>query len=922
MSEALESVLAQTWPEWDLLCWDDCSTDRSRQVIERYVSDRVRYVLSPEDTPLGRARQLAIEQADGDWLAFLDQDDVWTPRKLELQMALADDPRVALIYGRTVAFDERGRTREYDHRHEFTPLPEGDIFERLFVDSCFIAMSSVLLRRSAVMELGPIPPEITVCPDYHLYLGVARSHRARAVEQVVCRYRVHSDSMTRRTVGRIHDEVLLLIDRWESDLGPSLTAHRRRVHHTVAAYEQMSNLQSLGSGIRRLLRHGSVPYLLSRPFARAFRAVRRRIQTPRWKRFGPAASAPAQDGRVTVLSTLVNADSFQGTLAALESMVARRVAGYVSCANVYSVMLAIDDPGYREVQNGAARVTTDGMPIVWALRLLGHPSERVHNDDLFLAACRAHPEWRHFLVGGRVGQPEEVAAALRRLCPGVEIVGTAATPQRPVPPLETEDIVERIRQSRADLVWVGMGTPAQDFWMRLASARVGAPMIGVGSSFDMLTGRTRPTPAWMKKSGLQWLFRLAQEPRRLAFRYFHYNPRFAWAFAGQMVRRLTGRIEEQPASDNDRSAIAETETGGDELDLSVIIVSYNVERLLADCLHSVARELEGVRHEVFVVDSASSDGTVALVREAFPSVRLIVSAENIGFSAGNNLALPHCRGRKVVLLNPDTIVHPGGLRRLMESLDADRRLGAAGPRLLLADGSIQPESARRLPTAANLICWLFLLDKLEWKLRFGGGSRHSVRNPPDATLFDQFYLWSWKRDVSCEVDSISGACVMLRRDVLAEIGTLDEASPLYLDDIDLCRRIRNAGWRIRYCEDARVSHLWQKSSSQLRREADLYELVCHSTWLYLRKHEGRASALLFAATAAVAGVIRVAASMLALPFMPDSTRQACRRQIAMSAALLRWGTRIPKSPPRFGFACEEPAARRVPPAGATTEARS
>lgn len=293
LPDALESVLGQTWTDWDLLCWDDWSTDRSRDVIERYTSDRIRYVRSPEDTPLGRARQLAIEQCSGEWLAFLDQDDVWTPRKLELQMQFADDPRVGLIYGRTVAFTHRGRNREYDHRHEFSALPQGDIFRSLFVDSCFVAMSSVMLRRSALLDLDPIPDWIEICPDYHLYLEVARRHEARAVEDVICRYREHAGSMTRRTLGRIQDEVLLLIDRWEAELSPELAAHRRRVHHTVAAYEQMRHLSTLPQGLSRLLRNGSVPYLLSRPFARAFRAARRRLQTPFWKRVPEGvASAP------------------------------------------------------------------------------------------------------------------------------------------------------------------------------------------------------------------------------------------------------------------------------------------------------------------------------------------------------------------------------------------------------------------------------------------------------------------------------------------------------------------------------------------------------------------------------------------------------------------------------------------------------
>ena len=121
LREALDSVLSQTFADWELIVWDDCSTDDSAQIVGEYQDRRIRYFLSPEDTPLGKARDQAIRQATGEWLAFLDQDDVWLPRKLEKQMALAEDG-VGIIYGRTVLFDARhGNLRDYDYAHEFTP---------------------------------------------------------------------------------------------------------------------------------------------------------------------------------------------------------------------------------------------------------------------------------------------------------------------------------------------------------------------------------------------------------------------------------------------------------------------------------------------------------------------------------------------------------------------------------------------------------------------------------------------------------------------------------------------------------------------------------------------------------------------------------------------------------------------------------
>ena len=242
--------------------------------------------------------------------------------------------------------------------------------------------------------------------------------------------------------------------------------------------------------------------------------------------------------RAEVIGTPVSVTSFQGAVQALAALVEAQQGGYVCPANAYSLVLCRDDAHYRGVVDRAPLVTADGMPVVWALRWLRHrQAERVHNDDLCLAACAQHPHWRHYLVGGREGQPEEVARALQARFPGIQVVGCRPTPQRPVPAAHTQAIVDDIRASGATVVWVGLGTPAQDFWMHTVAGQVGAPMVGVGSLFDLLAGRTRAAPDWMKRNGLQWLFRLAQEPRRLFTRYAVFNTRFVLALAGQLARR-------------------------------------------------------------------------------------------------------------------------------------------------------------------------------------------------------------------------------------------------------------------------------------------------------------------------------------------------------------------------------------------------
>jgi glycosyltransferase involved in cell wall biosynthesis len=285
LREALDSVLAQTFADWELIVWDDRSTDDSAAVVSQCRDSRIRYFLSPEDTPLGRARELAIRQATGEWLAFLDQDDIWLPHKLERQMALSKE-NVGIIYGRTVLFDaRRGDLRDYDYAHEFGPLPEGDIFVGLFREACFIAMSSALLRRSAVVEIRGIPAAIEVVPDYYLYTAIARRWQARAVQEVICRYRIHQGSLTRMHQHRLqlHAEPLAIVENWADCLDPRLAAYRRMTYSTALALEEIKRIRTLWTGLRRLLSDGSVLWLLSRPTAIGWRLLRRRFRRPYWR---------------------------------------------------------------------------------------------------------------------------------------------------------------------------------------------------------------------------------------------------------------------------------------------------------------------------------------------------------------------------------------------------------------------------------------------------------------------------------------------------------------------------------------------------------------------------------------------------------------------------------------------------------------
>jgi glycosyltransferase involved in cell wall biosynthesis len=285
LAEAVDSVLAQTFYDWELLIWDDCSIDDSHDVVHRYTDTRIRYVRSDTPVSLGEARQAAIELARGEWIAFLDQDDLWLPDKLQRQLALARAKLdVALIYGRTVRFYPGGMERDYDQAHEYTPLPEGDIFSSLFADSCYIAMSSAMFRRSAVAAIGGIPVALSIIPDYYLYTAVAKRYPAAAVQQVVCRYRMHPDNTSQTKAVTVHREALRLMDMWSNDVAPDVIAKCRRHHSTQIALAGMRSGATFFSGLNRLWHDGSVMSQVLRPFYFVFHLTRRSLITPIWRK--------------------------------------------------------------------------------------------------------------------------------------------------------------------------------------------------------------------------------------------------------------------------------------------------------------------------------------------------------------------------------------------------------------------------------------------------------------------------------------------------------------------------------------------------------------------------------------------------------------------------------------------------------------
>ena len=240
--------------------------------------------------------------------------------------------------------------------------------------------------------------------------------------------------------------------------------------------------------------------------------------------------APRANSRFDVLGVPVSAIDMTQALTTIDGWVETRAQHYVCVTGVHGVMESQSDEELRTIHAKAGMVTPDGMPLVWLAHLAGRPHvERVYGPDLMLACCQRSLETgaRHYFFGGAPGIADRLAERLSARFPGLAVAGTYCPPFRPMSPEEDAELIARIDSAAADIVWVGLSTPKQERWMASHMGRLSAPvLVGVGAAFDFHAGVKRQAPRWMQRSGLEWLFRLASEPRRLGRRYLVNNPLF------------------------------------------------------------------------------------------------------------------------------------------------------------------------------------------------------------------------------------------------------------------------------------------------------------------------------------------------------------------------------------------------------------
>lgn len=302
------------------------------------------------------------------------------------------------------------------------------------------------------------------------------------------------------------------------------------------------------------------------------------------------------------------------------------------------------------------------------------------------------------------------------------------------------------------------------------------------------------------------------------------------------------------------------------VDLSIIIVNWNVRDYLRDCLRSIDANRGDLVLEVIVVDSASSDGSVEMVAAEFPWVRLMIREDNVGFPRGNNLGLAASHGRAILLLNPDTVILGDAISVMFSYLMTHADVGALGPQLLNPDGSVQ-SSRRRFPSLLTAFFESTWLDRLA------------------PNLLRHYYALDLPDGEPAEVDWLTGACIMAPRAVYERIGGLDEAYYMYSEELDWCRRIKEAGWRVLYFPEARTVHHYGKSSEQAVTARHIN--FNRAKLRYFRKYHGPAAAAILRLFLLIVYVWQM--KLEGLKWLAGSQRELRRQRIRAYYDVVRSG---------------------------------
>lgn len=262
------------------------------------------------------------------------------------------------------------------------------------------------------------------------------------------------------------------------------------------------------------------------------------------------------------------------------------------------------------------------------------------------------------------------------------------------------------------------------------------------------------------------------------------------------------------------------------IEISVIIVNWNTKKLLLDCVDSLYKTTHQSKIEIIVIDNASTDNSVSALRSSFPQVHVVANPSNLGFAKANNIGIMKAKGRFICLINSDVKVLDGALDQMSRYMDAHHEVGAVGP-LTYRGNMIIQKNCRKFPTLRNLFCEEFFLNRIF----------------PGISFFQGRDMIQYDYQSIMEIEALAGCFLMVRRDIVDQVGVLDERFFFYSEDVDWCKRIHNAGWKLIHYPKAQIIHYGRGSSSNAPIKFQLQLLKAN--WQYWRKHKSLLECFLF-----------------------------------------------------------------------------
>ena len=490
LARTIESVLMQAGPTVDLeyFILDNCSEDGTQEILDHYAHLPTITIIRSPDQGQADAINRGWVLGTGEIFAWLNADDVYLPNALKTVASYFETRSdLNVIYGEAIYIDAQDRVLK-----SVTNIRNYSKSQLQIHD--FITQPATFLRREVIKTTGQLAQTIRYVFDWDYWIRVSMRYEFVRVNEQLAGYRVTGQNLTSTGKGKRFREMLNLVWRYGGLVG-MLQFGLRLVRKKLAQQVEMPE-----------------------------------VEMPAMKPVTPPLKSRS------ILGCRVDGVDYDSACDRIEARVLQRQPGYVIAANVHVIMTAYWNRAYQAVVNQAVLVTPDGMPLVLGLRLLGNAHQtRVYGPDLMLRWCdRASQTGQSiYLYGSSWETLEILQVRLLERFPGLIIAGTHSPKFGKLSEAERQADCDRIHASGAAVVFVALGCPKQEWWM--AQAGLNAVAIGVGAAFRFHTGEVAQAPRWMMKVGMEWAYRLCQEPRRLWRRYVIHNPAFLVLFGWQVL---------------------------------------------------------------------------------------------------------------------------------------------------------------------------------------------------------------------------------------------------------------------------------------------------------------------------------------------------------------------------------------------------